>query len=146
MDLRTAPPRSVHERFCGVVMLARTVDKARAAAAATLGVYDYDCPMDRAVFAFLGLEAESFLAAVRGAPTDAELERYVRPFVDGKTVTEVERWNDAFITYVPRAGSDSAQRLLALRERLAPGRTDIVTWADVIDLDEGRVVPPRAIA
>ncbi len=70
----------------------------------------------------------------------------MRPFVDRKTAAEVERWNGEFINYIPRAGSDSAQRLRALRERLAPERTDIVTWADVIDLDEGRVVPPRAIA
>lgn len=125
-------------------MLARTVDKARAAAAGTLGAYDYDCPMDRAVFAFLGLDASAFLAAVRAAASDRELDAYVRPFVERKDAAEVERWNHDFIHYVPRAGSDSARRLRELRERLAPERTDIVTWADVIDLDEGRAVPPRA--
>jgi hypothetical protein len=144
MDLRIHAPRSVHDRYCGVVMLARTVDKARAAAAGTLGEYEYDCPMDRAVFGFLGIEAERFLDAVRAAATDAELVGYVQPFVDRKPAAELARWNADFISYVPRAGSDSARRLREARDRLALDRTDIVTWADVIDLDEGRVVPPRA--
>ena len=127
-------------------MLARTVDKARAAAAGTLGAYDYACPMDRAVFAFLEIDADAFLDAVRNAPDDAALEAYVRPFVARHPVEAVEHWNDGFINYIPREGSDSAARLLAQRERLAPDRTDIVTWADVIDLDEGRPVPPRVRA
>jgi hypothetical protein len=144
MDLRIHAPRSVHDRYCGVVMLARTVDKARAAAAGTLGEYEYDCSMDRAVFGFLGIEAERFLDAVRAAATDAELVGYVQPFVDRKPAAELARWNADFISYVPREGSDSARRLREARDRLALDRTDIVTWADLIDLDEGRVVPPRA--
>jgi hypothetical protein len=45
MDLRTQFPRSPRERVAGVAMFARTIDKARAQLAGTLGEFIYDCPM-----------------------------------------------------------------------------------------------------
>jgi hypothetical protein len=38
-------------------------------------------------------------------------------------------------------GTPSAQYFENLREQVAPGRKDIVTWFDLLDLDEGRPVP-----
>ena len=144
MDLRTERPRSVHERFCGVVMLARVVDKARAAAAGTIGEYLYDGPMDKAVLGFLEIDALELLRAVGSSANDAEVEAFVRPHLERKTPAEIENWNAGFIGYVPKEGSDSRRRLVEMRDRLAPGREDILTWADVLDLDDGREVPLRS--
>ena len=69
MDLTKHYPRSVREPFAGVVQIGRTIDKARAHVAGTVGEYHYNCPMDRAVFAFLGVEdAESLFPDVRAEP------------------------------------------------------------------------------
>lgn len=143
IDLRLRPPRSVRERFCGVAMLGRTIDKARAAAAGTLGAYEYDCPMDRAVFALLGIDAATLLDAVRAAPDDATLTAFIQPLVERVGAAEVDRWSTAYVAYRPAPESDSARRLRETAARLAPRRNDILTWADAIDLDEGRDVPPR---
>jgi hypothetical protein len=81
MDLTKEFPRSVHAPFAGVVMLARTTDKAKAKAAETLGEYDYNCPMDQAVFGFLGIDADEYLAKVKSASSETEVEEYARGFV-----------------------------------------------------------------
>lgn len=143
MDLRVAKPRSVHARFCGVVMLARVIDKARAQLAGTLGEYLYNGPLDQAVLGFLEIDAQMLLEAVRNARDDAGVEAFVRPYVARKGPDAVDAWNTGFIGYVPKEGSDSRRRLVELRDRLAPGRDDIWTWADVLDLDDGRDVPRR---
>jgi len=144
VDLRVEKPRSVHERFCGVVMLARVVDKAHAAAAGMLGEYLYDGPMDKAVLAFLEIDALELLRAAGESADDGDIETFVRPYVARKTPAEVETWNAGFIGYVPKEGSDSRRRLVEMRDRLAPGREDVLTWADVLDLDDGREVPLRS--
>jgi hypothetical protein len=140
LDLRLHPPRSVHATFQGVVMLARVADKASAAAFGHLGDYTFDCPLDKAVFAFLGIEGEDFLNAVRAG----NLESFVDAYVARKTPAEISAWNEAFIGYVPAPDSDSWRRLVKMRDRYAPDRKDIVNWADVLDLDEGREVPLRS--
>ena len=56
MDLTKSYPRSVHAKWQGVVQLGRTIDKGRAAASGNLGEYHYNCSMDQAVFAFLGID------------------------------------------------------------------------------------------
>ena len=65
MDLTKEYPRSVKDKFAGVVMLGRTTDKGRAFAAGTAGEYHYNCPMDKAVFGFLGIDHEAYLNGSR---------------------------------------------------------------------------------
>lgn len=146
LDLRVTAPSSVHSRYCGVVMLARVTDKARAAACGLLGEYLYSGPMDQAVFKFLGMDGGSYLEVVRGAEDDRVIDEYVAAFVGQKSEHEIAAWNAAFIEYVPAPDTGSWQRLVALRNRYAPERRDIVTWADALDLEEGRVVPQRGAA
>jgi hypothetical protein len=50
MDLTETYPRSVHDKWLGLVQLGRALDKGKAKANGTLGEYNYDCPMDNAVF------------------------------------------------------------------------------------------------
>ncbi len=45
----------------GIVQLARTIDKAKAVAQGRFGEYRYDCPMDRGLFDFLGMDSQEFL-------------------------------------------------------------------------------------
>ena len=58
MDLTKAPPRSVRETMLGIVQLARTIDKAKAVVQGRFGEYRYDCPMDRGLFNFLGMDSQ----------------------------------------------------------------------------------------
>lgn len=144
MDLTKTFPRSVHERLFGVVQLARTIDKGKALAHGNIGDYHYNCPMDQAIFAFLGIDHQAFLNVIKNAKSDAEIEAYVKPFVEKKSREEIERWNREWVTSKPEG--ESLTYFLQLRDQIAPGRSDVTSWADLLDLDEKREVPQRTAA
>ncbi len=144
MDLTKEYPRSVHDKVLGVVQLARTVDKAKAAASGNIGEYHYNCPMDQAVFGFLGIDKDQLLDIIRASKSETEIETRLAPIVRKKSAAEIERWNDEWLNHRPEG--PSLEAFLALREQVAPDRTDVVTWADLLDLDEKRAVPVRTLA
>jgi hypothetical protein len=127
----------------GVVMLPRTIDKAKAAVHGTLGGYLYNYKIDAMLFEFLGLDPNEFLEVVRTAHDDAQIEAYVRAFVAAKSAAEIEAFNARMLGLRVRAESPYAAAFRAQRERIAPDRTDVTTWADLFDLEEGRDVPHR---
>jgi hypothetical protein len=141
VDLTKTYPRSVHEKLFGIVQLQRTIDKGKALALGNVGEYHYNCSMDQAVFAFLGIDHEELLSVIKNAKSDAEIEAYVKPFIDKKTPAEVERWNREWVTRKPEG--ESLEYFLNLREQIAPDRTDVTNWPDLLDLDEKRTVPKR---
>lgn len=142
MDLTKTYPRSVHEKWLGIVQLGRALDKGKAKAHGNLGDYNYDCPMDNAVFEFLGMNGEEFLGVIKNAKSDAEIEAYAKQFVDKKTPAQIEQWNRQWVSREPEG--ESKAYFLNLRNQVAPDRTDVTTWADLLDLDEQRQVPRRA--
>jgi hypothetical protein len=141
VDLTKEYPRSVRAKWQGVVQLARAIDKGKATAAGTQGEYHYDCPMDKAVFEFLGIDAAALLDVIKKSSGDAQIEEYTRPFVAAKSSQEIDSWNEEYLTRQPTG--DSKEFFEGLRNSIAPDRTDVVTWADVLDLDEKRDVPKR---
>lgn len=146
MDLTKSYPRSVRDKFAGVVMLGRATDKGRAFAEGKNGEYNFNCPMDQAVFGFLGIDNNVYLAKLKELD-DAKLEQWAKEtYVSKKTAAEVEQWNEAFLGRGPEKGSDSEKYFLDLRNQVAPGRTDVTAWADLLDLDEKRSVPVRVKA
>jgi hypothetical protein len=128
----------------GVVQLGRTVDKAKAQLAGTIGEYNYDCPMDEALFEFLGTDGQTVLDIVKNAKNDGEIEAQLAPMVQKKNAAEIEKWNHDVVNRQPEG--ESHQYFLNLRNQVAPNRTDVMTWADLLDLDEKRNVPERATA
>jgi len=142
MDLTKDYPRSVRDKFAGIVQLGRATDKGRAKLAGTIGEYHYNCPMDKAVFEFLGIDHEAYLAKI-GSGDDAVVEAYAREFTSKKMQAELDEWSENFLNYAPEPGSDGEKYFLELRGQVAPDRTDVVTWADLLDLDEKRHVPQR---
>lgn len=144
MDLTKTYPRSVRDEILGVVQLARTVDKAKAVAHGNVGEYHYNCPMDQAVLGFLGINADELLEIVRSSKSDAEIEERLAPIVRKHSEDEIQRWNDEWLNHRPEGRSLEAFE--TLRSQIAPDRTDVVTWPDLLDLDEKRSVPVRAAA
>jgi len=147
MDLTKNYPRSVHDKFAGIVQLGRTVDKSRAYTTKTLGEYHYNCGMDQAVFGFLGVTDHDAFAAEVAKRDDAGVERWVREtYLSRKSPDEIAAWNKDWTSHEPEKGSDSYNYFIQLREKLAPDRTDVTTWPDLLDLDEHRQVPVRTPA
>jgi Domain of unknown function (DUF5069) len=141
MDLTKTYPRSVHEKLFGIVQLARAIDKGKALAHGNAGEYHYNCGMDQAVFSFLGINSDELLEVIKNAKSDAEIEAYCKQFIDKKSPAEIERWNNEWVTRKPEG--QSLEYFVQLRNEIAPDRTDVTSWADLLDLDEKRPVPIR---
>lgn len=142
MDLRKSPPRSAKDRMLGLVSLKRTIDKARAYNEGKLGEYHYDCPHDRPLFDFLDVDAQTFAQKVKELKTDEKIAEWVqREFLSKKSPGEVEHFNENRMQWHPEPEDASYAYFMELRRQVAPGRQDIVTWFDLLDLDEKRTVP-----
>jgi len=146
MDLTTNYPASVREKMHGIVQLKRTIDKGKAKAAGTIGEYHYDCPMDKHLFAFLDIDAESLLDVIEAANSDTEISEFVAPYVHAKTDEEIEDFNRDWLLHGPQAGTPGEAFFLKTRNEIAPDRTDVTNWADLLDLEEKRPVPHRVPA
>lgn len=146
MDLTTSYPSSVRELLLGIVQLKRTIDKGKASASGKLGEYAYDCPMDKHLFEWLGITGEDLLDVIKSAKSDDEISEYVAPYVHAKTDEEIEAFNSEWLANGPPPGSPGEGYFLKLRGDVAPDRTDVTAWADLLDLDEKREVPRRVAA
>ena len=142
MDLTTTAPRSAKDEMAGLVSLKRTIDKAKAHNEGHLGDYDYDCPHDKPLFAFLGVDGETFARKVKELQSDEAIEAWVRrEFLAKKTPAEIDAFNADRMRWHPEPGDHSYDYFVQLRDQVAPGRGDVVTWFDLLDLDEHRPVP-----
>ncbi|HEY1654602.1 MAG TPA: DUF5069 domain-containing protein [Candidatus Tumulicola sp.] len=141
MDLTTSAPRSAKDKLAGIVSLKRAIDKAKAFNEGRLGDYDYDCPHDKPLFAFLETDGPTFAAKVRELDTDDAIVAWLRSgALSKKSPADIDAFNADRMHWHPEPNSHSAQYFEELRESIAPGRKDIVTWFDLLDLDEGRPV------
>ena len=141
MDLRTYYPRSVREKLTGYVHMARMIDKCRATLAGTQGDYIYPCPLDKRLLEFAGITAEQFTEAVRGRLDQAVVE-WFRKAAKPHSADEIEQWNNLLLTLGPDT-EDKWAYFKKRRDAIDPSRTDITSWADLLDLDEKRPVPKR---
>ena len=146
MDLTTSYPASVRDTMHGIVQLKRTIDKGKALASGNIGDYHYNCPMDKHVFEFLGIDHQALLDVIKSAPSDAEIVDYVAPYVHAKSDEEITAFNRDWLIHAPEKDSPSEKSFYALRDEVAPDRTDVTAWADLLDLDEKRPVPHRVAA
>ena len=145
MDLRSGYPRSMRVTLAGHVHLARMIDKCRAVQAGTQGPYVYPCPLDDRLLEFAGLTAEQFTAAVRGHSTDEAVARWFRATATAHSGAELHAWNTMMLTRGPSTPEKQAD-FNRLRDAVDPSRTDLTSWADLQDLEEGREVPCRTEA
>ncbi len=142
-DLTKTFPRSPYETLGGMVHLPRMTDKARAKQAGQLGEYIYPCPLDQGLLAFLEIDAETFFERVN-QQNDDELAHWIQETGAKRTEAEVREWNTTFLSHAP-LDDETKARFLKMRAEIAPERSDVTTWVDLIELDEGRPVPLRTI-
>jgi hypothetical protein len=79
---------------------------------------------------------------VKALETDDAIATWIaREYLSKKLKADIERFNEERTEWHPEPGSPSAQAFNKERRRIAPDRDDIVTWFDLLDIDEGRPVP-----
>ena len=138
MDLTKEFPRSPRERLAGLNMLARTIDKARAKQAGSLGPYIFDCSMDRRLFEALRTDGDEFFAVVTETEDDARVVSWLSRTGHLPTGAVLDALNADIDAWGPKT-DDSRARFERQREEIAPERRDVRTWTDLIDLEEGRL-------
>ena len=136
MDLTRQPPRRPSNlAVAGIVGAARMTDKARAYNNETLGEYIYgeSSGLDQRVLTFLGISADAYADAA-GEHDDTALGNWVLETSE-KSAAEIAAFNDAALNQLPDTEAHK-QRLKDRLARYAPGRTDITTVLQSMELDD----------
>tara|TARA_B110000467_G_scaffold64908_1_gene59220 strand:+ start:429 stop:860 length:432 start_codon:yes stop_codon:yes gene_type:complete len=139
MDLSRAFPRSPKQEMAGLVHLPRIIDKGRAYKENKLADYIFPCPLDKIILNFLKVDTEVFANMTRDKK-DAEINDWAKEQTKSKSQSDFDFINKQILERRP----DSEDRLdyfNDLRNKIDPSRTDIDTWVDLIDLEEGRLPP-----
>jgi hypothetical protein len=118
------------------------LDKCRAKLAGAIGEYVYPCPMDQRLLDFAGITAEQLIETVAAEPTDDGVGDWFQRTARPHSPEEITAWNQALLSREPDTEEKRAY-FRAQRDRIDPARTDISSWADLLDLEEGRPVPQR---
>ena len=137
IDLNRRAPRSPYNTdVCGMVQLARLIDKGRAFNSNTLGEYVYgeNSGFDRRAFDFLGVSAAEFTEALKTLLTDADIEAWLKADYP-KSEADIEAYNEWMSEMAP-TDEHLRERMTRMLNKIAPERTDIKTWFALMLLDD----------
>jgi len=136
-DLTQRPPRSPRSRLGGYSLLPRMLDKGRATLAGTNGEYHFDCPLDKRILSFVGIDPKKLLAALKKGKGDSEILEWIEANAKHQRAPwEVQQWSDWMDRRGPDSDAETMQFFADLVKNLTKTREDIKTWADVLDLDD----------
>jgi uncharacterized protein DUF5069 len=135
-DLTKQPPRSPRVRLGGYVILPRMLDKGRALIARKNGEYKYACPLDQRFLEFAGVNADALKKQLAAGKSDGEVLAWIHKNARHKhTDPEIAAWSEFAERRVP-SDAESREYFNELHKKAAPKREDIVTWFDLLDLDD----------
>jgi hypothetical protein len=141
-----AYPRSPKILLGGIAHLGRFIDKIRLRNAGQIQDYNYiTTGFDKHLIDFLGIDPHAFERRVLAGGTDEELLAWVMAHGKSRTPEEIAQWNHILLSSRPK--DDAArQRFQGRLQDIATKRgvavsslPSVSTWADVIELDEGRM-------
>jgi hypothetical protein len=132
-------PRSPYDRLGGYVHLPRLIDKAKLHRKGLLNGYNYKTVgFDKHLLAFLKLNPDGFEEAANRLEDDGAILEWIEKNGAKHSEEEIEQWNQAMISRHPDSAVKKARFLHFLREVGGADRSDIRTYFDLIEFDEGR--------
>lgn len=123
-------------RLGDYTILPRMLDKGRAVIAGTNGEYNYACPLDQRFLEFAGIDPEALKKELAKGKGDGEILDWIAAKSKTKPGPhEIAAWS---ALQDQRAPADPGSRAYFndLHTKVAPKREDIVSWADLLDLDD----------
>lgn len=143
-DLTKEAPRSAHERLGRYVILARTIDKARATLEGKVGEYHFDCPLDRMLFSFKAVDGGEFLRQVKNGKSDELLVEWMDESGIPKTPEEIDQWSDTLEGMKPYEDPERREWFVEQCEplHLDPAQTTLFDWLDADDQASFAVAHP----
>jgi hypothetical protein len=135
-DLTKQPPRSPRARLGGYVILPRCLDKGRAALAGKSGDYHYACPLDQRFLEFTGINPKALKKELARGKGDGEILEWIKANAKHKRAEpEIAAWSAWQEHRVPD-NPESRAFFNEIQKKAAPKRSDLVTWFDLLDLDD----------
>lgn len=135
-DLTQHPPRSARVRLGGYALLPRMIDKCRATIAGKNGEYHYNCPLDQRILDFLGIDAEALKTQVATGAGDREILKWIEANQRNKRLEfQIAAWSSFQETRCP-SDPEGRDFFNGLHKKYGPEREDIVTWTELLDLDD----------
>ena len=135
-DLTQRPPRSPRTRLGGYAILPRCLDKGRATIAGQHGEYHFACPLDQRFFEFGGIKADDLKKQLALGKGDGEILEWVAAHSRNKREPwEIAQWTALQEQRGP-ADLESREYFNGMLAKLSKEREDILSWFDVLDLDD----------
>ena len=135
-DLTQRPPRSPRVRLGGYAILPRILDKGRALLAGQIGEYKYACPLDERFLNFTGTNPKALMAELAKGKGDGEILAWITKYAKIKRDdVEIAAWSALSDQRAP-ADLESREYFNQLHAQIAPKREDVVTWFDLLDIDD----------
>lgn len=139
-------PRSPKVLLGGIAHLGRFIDKIRLRNAGQIQDYNYiTVGFDKYLADFLGIDAKAFEQRVLAGGTDEELLAWVKANSRKPCDQEIAQWSQGLLVSGPK-DETAHQRFqgrlkdIAIKRGVAVSSLpSVTTWADVIELDEGRL-------
>ena len=139
-------PRSPKVLLGGIAHLGRFIDKIRLRNDGQIQDYNYiTVGFDKYLADFLGIDAKAFEQRVLAGGTDEELLAWVKTNSRKPSDQEIAQWSQGLLVSGPK---DEASRrrfqgrlkdIAIKRGEAVSSLPSVTTWADVIELDEGRL-------
>jgi hypothetical protein len=136
-DLTQRAPRSLRCRLGGYAVLPRLIDKCRASISGTIGEYHTDCALDRQFLDFTGIDYARLRSEIAQGKTDGEILQWIA--VNSKiprTASEIKNWSEYQDSRLPDSDAQTRAFFSETLGRISQTRSDIHTWADLLDLDD----------
>jgi hypothetical protein len=134
-DLTKEPPRSPKALLGGYPILGRTLDKCRALLAGSIGEYDFDCPLDNALFGWKRMSGDSFKAQVATGASDEEMVQWLESHGRPKTAEEKAKWAEAVMTTSYYNDPAKRENFIAQTQKLGldPATATLFDWLEADD-------------
>jgi len=113
------------------------IDKAQAAQQNTLGEYIYPCPLDQIMLDFLGVDSDTFKKKAN-EDTEEILSAWIESQCQNRSLGDKDAVNNKLLKGQPD-NPEKRETFHEILNNIDPSRTDITTWVDLIDLEEGRL-------
>ena len=139
-------PRSPKALLGGIAHLGRFIDKICLRNAGQIQDYNYiTVGFDKYLVDFLRIDPKAFEQRVLAGGTDEELLFWVKTNSRKPSDQEIAQWSQGLLSSGPK--DDAAQQRFQVRlqdvatKRVVPMSSlpSVSTWADMIELDEGRL-------
>lgn len=139
-------PRSPKALLGGIAHLGRFIDKIRLRNAGKIQDYNYiTVGFDKYLVDFLHIDPKAFEQLVLAGGTDEDLLAWVKANSRKPSDQEIAHWSEGLLSSGPK--DDAArlrfqgrlQEVATKRGMPVASLSPVSTWADVIELDEGRL-------